>query len=41
MSELIEEFRAQEALNHISDDVMESLDVQGAQNDLDVQEEDF
>ena len=36
MNELIEEVKAYEALNHISDEIKESLDAQGAQEDSDV-----
>jgi hypothetical protein len=39
MNQLMEEFRAQEVLNRISDETKNMLDVQGAQDNEDVLDE--
>ena len=39
MNEMVEEFKAQEALNHLSNETMDTLDGQGVQEDLDALDE--
>ena len=36
MNKIIEEVKAYEAMNHISDEIKETLDAQGAQEDSDI-----
>ena len=39
MNAMVEEFKAQEALNHLPNDIMDTLDGQGVQEDLDALDE--
>ena len=41
LNEMIEEFKAQDSLNHIPDDIMDMLDGEGAQNNSNVFDDSF